>query len=187
LPAEAQNLAKICLTCQKEKFYFRQARSAYLYEGVLKECLHLFKYSGMLHFKKFFVKLLFDYYLACSGRQEYEFITAIPLSPARFWQRQFNQSALIAKSLAGHLKMRFSFRHLYCQKNTSSQTALSRRERFKNVENAFLVKRMKTLWQARILLIDDVFTTGATASEASRVLLENGAAFVDVLTLARTT
>jgi len=113
-------------------------------------------------------------------------IIPVPLHPTRLRAREFNQSLLLADQLSRHLARPVSATNLVRTAATDPQTTLSRQERLRNLRNAFEIRRPPDLSGKRILLIDDVFTTGATLNECARSLRNAGAGPVFALTLART-
>ena len=118
--------------------------------------------------------------------ERYDLVVPVPLHPARLRRRGFNQAAILARAAARNLG-RFAPGVLRRSGVAASQTALGRRARLRNVRGAFDVNRRAVLGGRSVLLVDDVLTTGATARECARVLLDAGAQLVDVLSLARAT
>lgn len=116
---------------------------------------------------------------------DYDLIVPVPLHRERLRSRGFNQAALIAAAIARRLDRKLDVHSLIRTRATPSQTAQDRRQRQRNVRDAFQVTRAAAVTNRRVLLIDDVMTTGATADECARVLLDAGARRVDVLALAR--
>ena len=114
----------------------------------------------------------------------YDLFVPVPLHPARLRSRGFNQAAILAREVARG-RGTFAPGVLRRSRATASQTALGRRARMENVRGAFTVSPRARLGGRSILLVDDVLTSGATASECTRVLLDAGARLVDVLSLAR--
>jgi ComF family protein len=115
-----------------------------------------------------------------------DLIMPVPLHPARLRGREFNQSLLLADQLARHLSRPVSASHLIRVLATDPQTTLSRHERLRNLRQAFEVRNPEAIAGQRILLVDDVFTTGTTLNECAKTVLKADAASVCVLTLART-
>jgi ComF family protein len=114
-----------------------------------------------------------------------DLILPVPLHPGRLRQRGFNQSLLLARYFGRKHSIPLDFTALQRSRPTPPQTQLSGSQRQTNVRGAFQVRRPEGVSEKRILLIDDVFTTGATVRECAKVLLGAGAKQVDVLTLAR--
>lgn len=113
-------------------------------------------------------------------------IIPVPLHPARLRAREFNQSLLLADELSRHLARPVSATNLVRTAATDPQTTLSRQERLRNLRNAFEIRRPQDLAGKRILLVDDVFTTGTTLNECAKTLRKSGAGTVFALTLVRT-
>lgn len=113
-------------------------------------------------------------------------IMPVPLHAQRLREREFNQSLLMADRIARHLKTPLSFTNLLRVIPSAAQTTLSRKGRLKNLRGAFAVRHPESIAGKRILLIDDVFTTGTTVNECAKTLRKAGSGDVYVLTLART-
>jgi ComF family protein len=111
-----------------------------------------------------------------------DLMAPVPLHPSRLRQRGFNQALLLAQAFPG---VQLERELLTRVRPTPSQTGLNPKERRENVKRAFAVPRPETLKGKKVLLIDDVLTTGATVKECARVLCQTGALQVDVLTVAR--
>jgi ComF family protein len=114
-----------------------------------------------------------------------DFLVPVPLHLKRLKQRGFNQSELLAHIVTKYYDIPTVSGLLFRVKDTHPQFNLPRTERFKNVRGAFEVKGTPFLKGKSVLLIDDIYTTGSTISECTRVLRENGANNVHVLTLSR--
>ncbi|HEX5549342.1 MAG TPA: phosphoribosyltransferase family protein [Nitrospira sp.] len=117
---------------------------------------------------------------------EVDLIVPVPLHPSRLRAREFNQSLLMADRLGRCLMRPVSTTGLVRTVATAPQTSLTRQERLRNLRRAFRVRNTESFADRRILLIDDVFTTGTTLNECAKALLSAGAASVSALTLART-
>jgi len=173
-----------CPYCSETDFVFDIARAAFIYQSPVRELIHNFKYNFFLAPASFFSQALQEIPEAQKLAQNYDYITAVPLHRVRYRERGYNQSELIARKLA--IKWNLPYiepvkRHL----PTESQTTLNLEERLNNLNNAFRLKKNIDLSGKRIILVDDVFTTGTTVNEVSRVLKEGGASKVAVLTAAR--
>ena len=169
----------------KEGFHFDSAYAACLYEGVLKKLIHQYKYRAKLNLAPFLSGLMADFLNdndeAISG---IDMITFVPLQPGRLKGRGFNQSRELALNISRPFDIAFSDT-LEKAVSTRHQNELTRSERLVNVRGAFRLRRGADAAGKRILVIDDVMTTGATFSEAGRALKEAGAAEVRCLALAR--
>ena len=144
----------------------------------LQNLIHLFKYQRYLTLAKYFAQALNDRF----DLADYDIITSVPLNPVKEKERGYNQSALIAEQLGHILNIRSNNYLIKRIKNTVSQTKLNKEERLKNVESAFVA--IKDLSNQKILLIDDVITTGSTINACAHVLINNRAALVNAAALA---
>jgi ComF family protein len=123
---------------------------------------------------------------ALPGELDTDVIVPVPLHPSRLRARGFNQSLLIADRLGRHLRRPVSTTDLIRTIATEPQTSLTRSERIRNLRRAFTVRHAEAFCGRKILLIDDVFTTGTTLNECAKALRSAGAASVSALALART-
>jgi ComF family protein len=153
------------------------------YDGVLRELIHLYKYGRI----KTLARPLSGLLTAALPRDErFDALTAVPLHWRREWQRGFNQSDLLARELSSRCGLPV-IAALRRARPTPAQAGLSNTARRRNMASAFLQRRRATgaLAGKRILLIDDVLTTGSTASACALALKRAGAARVALLTVAR--
>jgi ComF family protein len=116
---------------------------------------------------------------------DYDLIMPVPLHPSRLRWRGFNQAALLGNAVARRLGRPLDAGSLVRVRETDPQTGKNMRERRQNIRDAFAIRRPARIANRRVLLVDDVMTTGATVDECARTLLAAGARRVDVLTLAR--
>lgn len=164
---------------------FDRARAAMRFSDVARDLVHLLKYGDRLDLVKPFAG-----WMARAGAEilrEADALVPVPLHWTRLFQRRFNQSAALARAIARRAKLPVIDDALLRVRATPPQVGLAREERAKNVHGAFSVaKAARTkVHGKRIVLIDDVLTTGATANACARMLRRAGAARIDVLTLAR--
>ncbi len=171
-----------CPLCRRGLLGFDAAYSYGAYEGTLRELIHLFKYGRIRPLAGPLGELLA---LALPRDQSFDAVVPVPLHWRRRWQRGFNQSELLAAAAARRYGIPV-LRALRRGRATASQAGLSNSRRRANVTGAFLVRRGQDVRGRRILLVDDVLTTGATASACAAALKQAGARAVAVLTLART-
>lgn len=115
----------------------------------------------------------------------YDLVIPVPISINRYKTRGYNQSYLIAKNIAKNLNLKVKNNILYKTKNNNMQSSLDKGRREENVKGVYQIRNKNEIINKKILLIDDIFTTGATANECSRVLKENGASCIDVFTIAK--
>ncbi len=182
LPAKTQDLS--CYDCQRSSFLFKKANSACIYEGVVKQCVHLFKYQLKLSLAKPLAGLMIDFAREFLDMNRIDIIIPVPLQAKKKRQRQFNQSELLAQPLARAFNKELDLKTLMKTRTTTAQMGLSGAKRRKNIIGAFFVKYPAAVSNKRVLLIDDIFTTGSTVNECARTLLQAGAKEVEVFTLA---
>ena len=156
--------------------------SPFYYRGMIKTLIQRYKFHGEWKICELFAKLIYDYIKDCEVLDGIDFITAIPLNHKRFNERGFNQSQLMAQSLSKLLKMPY-IECVYRNKYTLRQSTLSRYDRRINTRNAFLADDQKVRGM-RILLVDDIFTTGATMNSCAEEVKNKGAKSVIGLALA---
>ncbi len=155
-----------------------------LYDDVARGLVHRLKYEDRHDLARPMARMM-----AGAGRDliaQADCIVPVPLHRWRLWRRRFNQAALLARPLADGAGLPFLPHALIRQRATRSQVGLSRAGRAENLSGAFHVPPAEAhrLAGLRVLLVDDVRTTGATANAAARALLRGGAASVDLLTFA---
>jgi ComF family protein len=149
------------------------------------EAIHRYKYQRALWFEPFLAGLLVQAARQALGRQSGEMIVPVPLHPTKQREREFNQAERLADRLGAATQMPVNKRLLRRVVATRTQALLKRPERLANVRNAFAMRDGQRLNGERIVLVDDVFTTGATTSACAKVLMAAGAGEVCVWTLAR--
>ncbi len=174
----------LCRSCLKRNFSFDRAFSPCKYEGVVKKLIHEFKYSGKDYLGKFLGKILRDFTCAHPLPVGYiDLVIPVPLHKDRLREREFNQAHILSESVAGVFGRKTSSGILMRKKPTRTQTELGFAQRQKNIKGSFAADGSGILKGSDVLLVDDVLTTGATASEAAKTLKEAGAKKVYVLTL----
>ena len=168
-------------------FAFDQAWSVCLYNEPAQKLLHAFKYNSKTSLRKTFVPLMIDFIDRYSlPLQQFDLITPIPLHPVKLRERGYNQSALLSLCLSRHYKILHTENLLIRQKKTRTQTELGAKQRWTNMEGAFRIKNSTDVEGKTVVLIDDLYTTGATVHNAAEVLKTAGAARVGVLTFCMT-
>jgi competence protein ComFC len=174
-----------CANCRELALEFCFARSAVIArEGVL-DIIHRYKYHRALCFEPFLADLLVSRAVPALATAQWDLIVPVPLHHARLREREFNQAERLARCLSVATGIPVETRLLRRVVPTQTQTLLSRPERLANVRRAFAMRRGKSLNGQRIVLLDDVLTTGATTSACAKVLRSAGAGEVCVWTVAR--
>jgi ComF family protein len=165
--------------------HFDWARAAVHASGVVLEVIHRYKYRRERWFEPFLCELLAAAAERSVRAGEWDWLVPVPLHPVKEREREFNQAFCLAHWLGRATGVPVARRLLRRAHYTSTQTRLSRGRRQENVIDAFQVREGAELSGRRLILIDDVLTTGATTSECARVLKECGVHEVGVWTVAR--
>jgi len=175
-----------CGNCREMELHFSSARSAVAAGGMVLEVIHRYKYQRALWFEPFLADLLIREAAPILRDGKWDWILPVPLHSSKEREREFNQAERLAFRLSAATGIPVNTRLLKRVEATLTQTRLSRPERAENVRRAFtLSERGRRLNGARIILLDDVFTTGATTSACAHTLREAGAGEVCVWTVAR--
>jgi len=172
-----------CWECMKKRPPYALARAPLAYTGLIKDAIHLYKYRPVRSLKDYIGGIVGE--AAAAWFREAEVAVPVPLHRKRLIHRGFNQSLFLAESAARAVGARLSVDGLVRTRHTRPQVDLGHEEREKNVKGAFSAARPSDFIGRRVLLVDDVYTTGATVKECSKVLKKAGAVEVFVLTAAR--
>lgn len=174
-----------CANCEHRTLHFDAAVAAYRGRGIVRQIIHEFKYGRQIHLRHLVARWL------CAATEderlrdrELDLIVPVPLHPTRQRERGFNQAMLIAELLSAKTAIPLK-PVLQRIRYTTTQTALDRAERMENLHNAFRLRKNADVRALRVLLVDDVLTTGSTLSECARVLKRAGARSVYAATAAR--
>jgi ComF family protein len=171
----------LCGLCRRGALGFDAAYSFGFYEESLRELIHLFKYSRIQTLSKPLGRLLA---IALPRDEAFDVVVPMPLHWRKRWQRGFNQSELLSQEIGrrANIPVKNEMRRV---RFTAVQAGLTRSKRRLNVSGAFRAKRRNSLAGKRVLLVDDVMTTGASAAACARALKMAGAKHITLLTLAR--
>ena len=174
-----------CANCRELDLHFESARSAVLARGVVLEAIHRYKYQRALWFEPFLASLLVRQAAPALDPREWDAIVPVPLHATKERHREFNQARTIAAHLARATGIPLRGNLLKRVRATTTQTLLTREERTRNVRHAFALRRGARAEGLRCVVVDDVFTTGATTSGCAGALAAAGARRVCVWTVAR--
>ena len=174
-----------CAACQAKPFVFARARAACLYDEASRDLILRFKHADRVDHAQLFARWVGR--AAAELLEEADAIAPVPLHRMRLLKRRYNQAAEIARPLARRAGLEYLPDALVRRRSTESQGAKSGGARRRNVQGAFEVPeaRRKHVKGRRVLLIDDVLTTGATADACAKALLKAGARAVDLAVVAR--
>lgn len=175
-----------CATCATNPPQFGKLRTVAYYEAALQLAIHLFKFEKRKILKKQLTQLITENLPHDCDVAAYDFILPIPIHKKRLRERGFNQATLLADRIANTIGVQVEKDALVRHRNTSPQSSLDREARQTNIVGAFELQKKEVVRNKRILVFDDVYTTGATVREAVKVLWNADPLEIDVLTLART-
>jgi len=171
-----------CEECQMEKHVYRRAFSMYKYNDAMKQSIYQFKYKKRYEYAFYYGWQMTRKIGAERLYASYDAIVPVPLHKKRRKMRGYNQAECLAKEISLRTGLPLAAKLLIRSKATAPMKELSKAERRKNLQNAFAVQGNKV--PERILLIDDIYTTGATADACAKVLMKHGAKLVDCYCLA---
>jgi competence protein ComFC len=184
---------QLCASCTAKlvfnptPFALKDTWSVCLYNETAQQLLHAFKYDSKTSLQKTFVPLMVDFidrhHLPLQG---FDLIMPVPLHPVRLRERGYNQSALLSLGLSRHYGIAHSEKSLVRHKVTTTQTELGAKQRWTNMSGAFRIQNPTDVEGKSVLLIDDLYTTGATVNSAAETLKAAGAVQVGVLTFSIT-
>jgi ComF family protein len=160
------------------------ARALAAFDGSLQAAIHRWKYEGKTYLTPFIAEWMAEGLNRYWELHSLDLLLPVPLHPQRLRERGFNQALLLTEELSRRTGIPYLKTILKKKKPTLPQVNLSGVEREKGLREAFHVTEKEKLLGKSVLLVDDVYTTGATVNECSKVLLKGGAEKVHVLTLA---
>jgi ComF family protein len=174
-----------CANCAHRTIHFEAAVAAYRSRGIVRQIIHEFKYGRQIHLRYLVARWLLPGLDDERIRDlRFDVMIPVPLHPVRQRERGFNQAILIAELLTEQMSVQ-SQPWLERVRYTTTQTALDRAERMENLHHAFRLRKNADVRRLRVLLIDDILTTGSTLSECARILKRAGALSVHAATAAR--
>lgn len=165
--------------------FFSELMYLYAYDGIIRNLILKYKFQEKIYLYKIFLKNLKNNKKLYLFLKKYDIIIPVPISQKRMKQRGYNQSALLAQLISKDFNIIYDDTCLFKVKHTNPQSTLNKEERTKNVENVYSVKNQKKIINKNILLIDDIYTTGNTVNECSKVLKKAGINNIGILTLAK--
>ncbi len=173
---------RLCQACLRQPPPFDRARAAAFYDGLVLEAIHRFKYQRQLLYGKLLGEIMRQASDITAIVASADLLLPVPLHPRRLQWRGFNQALLLAETFRGKPVTR----EVLCRaRPTLPQVGLSSQERLANVKGAFLVRQPHQVAGRNVVILDDVYTTGATVAECARVLRRAGAARIEIVTVAR--
>ena len=176
----------LCERCVKNKYKeIKLARAVFEYDENLKSLIHKLKYDNQKFLAKPLSNILYNYFTHHNEINDVDIIIPIPLYEKRLKQRGYNQTELLLQSFKETNLVRTDI--VKRVKDTPTQTKLSKDERMGNLKDAFIITNAQDIKNKKILIVDDIFTTGATSLSLAKLLIKNKAKSVKCLTLCHTT
>lgn len=172
----------------KEKYqdtYFEYHFYFFAYQGNIRKLILQYKFQEKPYLYKSFIDFFNKYQKNYLNLDFYDIIIPVPISRKRFKKRGYNQSLLLAKEMEKNSTIKLEKDVLVKTQNNIAQSTLNKKEREQNVKNVYKIINREKIKNKNILLIDDIFTTGATANECSKLLKLGQAKKVDLLTIAK--
>ena len=199
-----ENKDILCDTCFEKRFFnkvenecrienynnknksFNEHLYLFKYEKEIRSIILDYKFNDKAYLRDFFVKIILKNEKICRKIKKYDIMIPVPIHKKRKSQRGYDQSELIAKKLVKSFdNLELITNCLVKQKHTIKQSALSKNERKQNVIGVYKLKNKEKISNKRIILFDDIFTTGSTTNECAKILKENGVSKVLVFTIAK--
>lgn len=174
-----------CSNCITSHHHFEAARSALVYEGACRDLIHTFKYRNKTYLRRPLALLAIEHLSEFVCLRRPDLIVPVPLHCKRLRSRGFNQAVLLGEIFSTHWKIPLERHNLRRIRWTEPQINLSAGDRRANVKDAFTVQHPEQVNGRRLLLVDDVMTTGSTVEECAKVLKGAGAVDVSIVTVAR--
>ena len=177
----------VCHHCRSTELHFSFARAAVAAKDKVLDAIHRYKYNRALCLEPFLAGLLISQAQPTLNLNQWDLIVPVPLHPVKQREREFNQAERLSRCLSRAIRLPVETRAVRRVLPTCTQTLLTREERLENMRKAFAFNPSADIHGKRIILVDDVFTTGATTSACALALKQGGAAEVCVWTVARGT
>ena len=181
---QLNNIAKFKIDKYNNK-NFKKHLYIFKYEGIIKERLIKFKFREKAYAYKSFVNFLIKNEKVCRFLKSYDIIIPVPIHYNRKVTRGYNQSALIAKELAKKLDIKYEDKVLFKKINNKPQSTKNKGDRIQNVIGVYYTKNEQQIYNKKIILLDDIYTTGSTANECSKTLKLAGAKQIDIISIAK--
>ena len=185
IPFAGAGTDHVCGSCSTTPPRFDSARAALAYVGASRDLIHAFKYRNKTHLRRPLALLTIERLSEFIQSRRPDLIMPVPLHRKKLSSRGFNQALLLGEILSQRLKIPLDRHNLRRIRWTEPQVNMAAHDRRINVKGAFSVHEAALVAGRRVLLVDDVFTTGSTVEECGRVLKASGAADVTVITVAR--
>ena len=165
--------------------YFDEHIYLFQYTGEIRDTILKYKFNEKSYIYRTFLEFIKNNEKICAQIKKYDIIIPVPVSKKRFKQRGYNQSSLIARNLARMLNIDYKDNVLVKIKDNKPQSEMGQDKRKSNVKDVYKIKNKEKIYQKKVLILDDIFTTGNTVNECAKVLIENSASNVGIFTMAK--
>lgn len=182
---EKEVIAKIDNYINDNSKSFTKHAYIFKYKGKIRSLLINYKFNNKPYLYKTFCDVILNNSNIVRFIRKYDIIIPVPIHKKRFNSRGYNQSELLAKEISKKLGINFKNNILIKAKNNNAQSSLNRIERFSNVKDVYKIKNINFVKEKKILVIDDIYTTGNTVNECSKILKDNGAKEIGILTISK--
>lgn len=176
---------KIDLISKNKKMYFCESMHIFKYDDIIRQKIIEYKFQDEAYLYKTFAKIILKNKKVCGFLEKYDIMIPVPIHKKRRLKRGYNQAELIAKEICKNLNLELKNNVLIKQKNIVAQSELNKNERMQNIKNAFGIKNANEIKNKNIILFDDIYTTGSTVNECSRILKKVGVNQIGILTIAK--
>lgn len=182
-----ENIKKIkkCVINEYNNRNFSKHLYIFKYEGIIRNKIIEYKFEDKGYLYKMFAKIILSDKKTCNFIKKYDVIIPVPISKKRKKKRGYNQSELVANELAQKLNQDIWTDIIIKKKDNKPQSELNKLERIKNVEDIYEINKPIEVKNKKILLLDDIYTTGSTVNEIARKLKQNQTQEIGVITLAK--
>ena len=165
--------------------YFDKYTYLYKYDGIIRKLILQYKFNDKSYLYKMFLENIKNNEKMYLFLKKYDIIMPVPISNKRMKERGYNQSSLLAKEMAKLLSIEYKENCLIKTKNIVPQSTLKKEDRQLNVQDVYSIKNIEYIKNKNVLLVDDIFTTGSTVNECSKILKNNGTLEIGIFTLAK--
>ena len=165
--------------------YFEELFYIFPYEGLIRKLILDYKFNEKAYLYVSFVNFILKNKKIFEKLKSYDTMIPVPISKKRMKERGYNQSLLIAKEISKQVNMQLQTNCLLKTQNVIEQSKLNKEQRMQNIQNAYELRNEQILHNKKIILVDDIYTTGSTVNECSKVLSRANPKKIDVLVLAK--
>ena len=164
---------EFCYDCTFKRFEFERGVAGFSYSKAMRRSMYAFKYNNRREYANFYSKVICEKYNKVIKSWDADVLIPVPLHRARFIKRGYNQAQVMAEAIGKKIGMEVDSKLLVRNKNTKPQKELTDKERCNNIENAFQISSNAIKYK-KVILVDDIYTTGTTINECAKVLKRNG-------------